>query len=59
MAQDHATALRAFRLIARHGSFTRAAAELEVTPLRSARRCGSWKTMWACACCTGPRAAWG
>jgi DNA-binding transcriptional LysR family regulator len=32
MAQDHATALRAFRLIARHGSFTRAAAELEVTP---------------------------
>jgi len=31
MAQDHATALRAFRLIARHESFTRAAAELEVT----------------------------
>ncbi|WP_109125704.1 LysR family transcriptional regulator [Dyella sp. C11] len=28
---DHTTALRAFRLIARHGSFTRAAAELEVT----------------------------
>jgi len=32
MPQDHATALRAFRLIARHGSFTRAAAELEVSP---------------------------
>jgi DNA-binding transcriptional LysR family regulator len=31
MATDHATALRAFRLIARHGSFTRAAAELQVT----------------------------
>lgn len=32
MRDDHAAALRAFRLIARHGSFTRAAAELEVTP---------------------------
>lgn len=32
MRDEHATALRAFRLIARHGSFTRAAAELEVTP---------------------------
>lgn len=32
MALDSATALHAFRLIARHGSFTRAAAELEVTP---------------------------
>lgn len=32
MALDHASALRAFRLIARHESFTRAAAELEVTP---------------------------
>ncbi|HET6554715.1 MAG TPA: LysR family transcriptional regulator [Dyella sp.] len=32
MSPDNATALRAFRLIARHGSFTRAAAELEVTP---------------------------
>jgi len=31
MATDHTTALRAFQLIARHGSFTRAAAELEVT----------------------------
>jgi DNA-binding transcriptional LysR family regulator len=31
MAHDQATALRAFRLIARHGSFTRAAAEMEVT----------------------------
>jgi DNA-binding transcriptional LysR family regulator len=31
MALDHTAALRAFRLIARHGSFTRAAAELEVT----------------------------
>src|SRR5579859_3036699 len=28
---DYSAALRAFRLIARHGSFTRAAAELEVT----------------------------
>ena len=32
MRDEHAAALRAFRLIARHGSFTRAAAELEVTP---------------------------
>ncbi|RDI98208.1 LysR family transcriptional regulator [Dyella solisilvae] len=32
MRIDDASALRAFRLIARHGSFTRAAAELEVTP---------------------------
>lgn len=31
MRIDDATALRAFRLIARHGSFTRAAAEMEVT----------------------------
>lgn len=31
MSLDHASALRAFRLIARHGSFTRAAAELQVT----------------------------
>ncbi|MHA6203113.1 LysR family transcriptional regulator [Dyella soli] len=31
MSPDNASALRAFRLIARHGSFTRAAAELEVT----------------------------
>ena len=31
MRTDDATALRAFRLIARHGSFTRAAAEMEVT----------------------------
>jgi DNA-binding transcriptional LysR family regulator len=29
---DHSPALRAFHTIARHGSFTRAAAELEVTP---------------------------
>jgi DNA-binding transcriptional LysR family regulator len=32
MRTDDTSALRAFRLIARHGSFTRAAAELEVTP---------------------------
>ncbi|WP_430390522.1 LysR family transcriptional regulator [Dyella sp. 20L07] len=32
MRIDDATALRAFRLIARHGSFTRAAADMEVTP---------------------------
>jgi DNA-binding transcriptional LysR family regulator len=32
MRDEHAAALRAFRLIARYGSFTRAAAELEVTP---------------------------
>jgi DNA-binding transcriptional LysR family regulator len=32
MRDDHMTALRAFRTIARHASFTRAAAELEVTP---------------------------
>jgi len=32
MRTDDAIALRAFRLIARYGSFTRAAAELEVTP---------------------------
>lgn len=31
MRDDHTPALRAFHLIARHGSFTRAAAELEVT----------------------------
>ncbi len=31
MRDDHTAALRAFHLIARHGSFTRAAAELEVT----------------------------
>ena len=31
MPLDHTAALRAFRLIARHGSFTRAAADLEVT----------------------------
>ncbi|WNL47706.1 LysR family transcriptional regulator [Dyella sp. BiH032] len=31
MRDDHTSALRAFHLIARHGSFTRAAAELEVT----------------------------
>lgn len=31
MRDDHTTALRAFHAIARHGSFTRAAAELEVT----------------------------
>lgn len=31
MANDHATALRAFRLIAQHGSFTRAAMDMEVT----------------------------
>ena len=31
MRLDDTTALRAFRLIARHGSFTRAAAEMEVT----------------------------
>jgi DNA-binding transcriptional LysR family regulator len=31
MRTEDATALRAFRLIARHGSFTRAAAEMEVT----------------------------
>lgn len=32
MRLDDTGALRAFRLIARHGSFTRAAAELQVTP---------------------------
>jgi DNA-binding transcriptional LysR family regulator len=32
MRDEHAAAIRAFRLIARYGSFTRAAAELEVTP---------------------------
>jgi len=32
MIDDHSPALRAFHTIARHGSFTRAAAELEVTP---------------------------
>lgn len=32
MRDDHTPALRAFHAIARHGSFTRAAAELEVTP---------------------------
>ncbi|MHB1058794.1 MAG: LysR family transcriptional regulator [Rhodanobacter sp.] len=32
MIDDHSPALRAFHSIARHGSFTRAAAELEVTP---------------------------
>lgn len=32
MRDDQTTALRAFHLIARRGSFTRAAAELEVTP---------------------------
>jgi DNA-binding transcriptional LysR family regulator len=32
MIDDHSPALRAFHAIARHGSFTRAAAELEVTP---------------------------
>lgn len=32
MRHDHTAALRAFHTIARHGSFTRAAAELEVTP---------------------------
>lgn len=32
MRDDHTPALRAFHVIARHGSFTRAAAELEVTP---------------------------
>lgn len=31
MRDDHTPALRAFHLIARHGSFTRAAAEMEVT----------------------------
>ena len=31
MPDDHSPALRAFMLIARHGSFTRAAAELDVT----------------------------
>lgn len=32
MIDDHSPMLRAFHTIARHGSFTRAAAELEVTP---------------------------
>src|SRR3569833_2063667 len=32
MRDDNTTALRAFRPIARHASFTRAAAELEVPP---------------------------
>ncbi len=32
MIDDHSPALRAFHSIARHGSFTRAAAELQVTP---------------------------
>ncbi|MFC7610919.1 LysR family transcriptional regulator [Teichococcus aestuarii] len=46
------SALRCFEAAARHGSLSRAAAELHVTPGAVSRRYGRWRRScaWRCSC---------
>jgi DNA-binding transcriptional LysR family regulator len=58
MARENLNDLRTFVLVAREGSFTRAAAKLGVSPSAVSHTMRGWRKAWACGWLPAPRAVW-